>query len=399
MAKIVLTFIGDMMCQMQQIRAVEKAKQDYDVVFGQIRQVFESSDIVIGNLETPIAGRNARYAFEETRFNAPDEFLEGVARAGVGFVSTANNHCMDRGVAGVDATIKKLDALGIGHTGTYLTKEDSVKPCIVEVGGVKIGIVSCTYEMNQGRRTDLLPDNMNWKVDQLAPPKVFNTTLGFAVKRFLKNCIPYAIKAYLKSKSLRGAASNAGGAAVQLDSAPADAIGGESDKSYREKIRAKIKAAKETAELVVVLPHIGGQYNAVPGPFQKWTAQWMAEAGADLIICNHAHTVLPFERLESGAFIAYALGNFSLTPGVGYYRSDCQADNSVVLNIEYDSNKKEFYGKSFYVTLNRLREDGISEIVLASPDEEETKVVVRRFSGHDLVSDPCGKYLLKEVWQ
>ena len=92
MAEVTLTFLGDMMCQMQQIHAVRKAHVEYGVAFDKIRHVLASSDFVVGNLETPVAGAKARYAFEETRFNAPDEFLYSVRNLGVSFVSTANNH-------------------------------------------------------------------------------------------------------------------------------------------------------------------------------------------------------------------------------------------------------------------------------------------------------------------
>ena len=255
MAEVTLTFLGDMMCQMQQIHAVRKAHVEYGVAFDKIHHMLASSDFVVGNLETPVAGAKVRYAFEETRFNAPDEFLDSVRSLGVNFVSTANNHCMDRGVYGIDETIRKLDKLKIGHTGTYLTKEDADAPCVVDVCGVRVGIVSCTFEMNQGRKRDLLPAEFAWKVDQLAPPKVFDTTLSFAAKRFVKNCIPYWLKVQLK-RLKQGHRQNVGG--VLADSAPESAIGCEAHRQYRERIAAKIKRVRQLSDIVVVLPHMGG---------------------------------------------------------------------------------------------------------------------------------------------
>ena len=111
-----------------------------------------------------------------------------------------------------------------------------------------------------------------------------------------------------------------------------------------------------------------------------------------MIICNHAHTTLQTETLDAGAFVAYALGNFSLTPGVGYYRPNCQADNSVVLNIVYDKEKKKIVRKYFYVTVNRLLDNGISEVVSAAPEDDDTRSVVQRFSGREIVSDAEGRY-------
>ena len=50
-------------------------------------------------------------------FNTPDEFADILPDAGFGFVSTANNHCLDRGTAGLYRTLDVLDRVGIGHTG------------------------------------------------------------------------------------------------------------------------------------------------------------------------------------------------------------------------------------------------------------------------------------------
>ena len=52
-----------------------------------------------------------------------------------------------------------------------------------------------------------------------------------------------------------------------------------------------------------------------------------------------------------------------------------------------------FVRKYFYVTVNTLREDGISEVTLAPSESEDTKAVVRRFSGREIESVADGKYI------
>ena len=53
-----------------------------------------------GNLETTFAGAARGYSGYPT-FNSPEELAVALKDIGVDVVSTANNHCMDKGSKGV----------------------------------------------------------------------------------------------------------------------------------------------------------------------------------------------------------------------------------------------------------------------------------------------------------
>jgi poly-gamma-glutamate synthesis protein (capsule biosynthesis protein) len=56
--------------------------------------------------------------------------------------------------------------------------------------------------------------------------------------------------------------------------------------------------------------HWGTEYTHVPDAEQLSLAQELADAGADLIIGNHAHNIQPVEWLNNGKTLCfYALGN------------------------------------------------------------------------------------------
>ena len=74
-------------------------------------------------------------------------------------------------------------------------------------------------------------------------------------------------------------------------------------------IAADIAAAKEVADVVIILPHWGVEYTVAPTNRQRYFARAAAAAGADLIVGNHPHWVQAYEQVE-GTFVAYALGNF-----------------------------------------------------------------------------------------
>lgn len=74
--------------------------------------------------------------------------------------------------------------------------------------------------------------------------------------------------------------------------------------------RADIAAARRAgADLVVVYPHWGVEYRATPTAAQRRLAHALVDAGADLVIGNHAHWAAAMEVYE-GTPIWYALGNF-----------------------------------------------------------------------------------------
>jgi len=61
--------------------------------------------------------------------------------------------------------------------------------------------------------------------------------------------------------------------------------------------------------VVVVYPHWGVEYRATPTAGQRSWAHRMIDAGADLVIGNHAHWAAAME-VYKGRPIWYALGNF-----------------------------------------------------------------------------------------
>ncbi|MDD2627278.1 MAG: CapA family protein [Clostridia bacterium] len=118
---------------------------NFDPVFEKIKYVFEESDLSMINLEVPVAG-NMFPPSNYPNFNSPVELLDGVKNMGVEVVSTANNHALDKGLKGLQETIKNAESKELKVVGTYLT--DDTKPLIIEKNNIKVGIASYTYGTN-----------------------------------------------------------------------------------------------------------------------------------------------------------------------------------------------------------------------------------------------------------
>ena len=75
-------------------------------------------------------------------------------------------------------------------------------------------------------------------------------------------------------------------------------------------VRADVRAARAAgADVVIVFPHWGTEYRATPSASQRRLAHSILDAGADMIIGNHAHWAAAME-VYKGKPIWYALGNF-----------------------------------------------------------------------------------------
>lgn len=74
-------------------------------------------------------------------------------------------------------------------------------------------------------------------------------------------------------------------------------------------IIADIEAAREQADVVIVLAQWGSEYTSVPNWNQFYLAEDMMNAGATLVIGNQAHVVQAVEAFPGGV-VAYGLGNF-----------------------------------------------------------------------------------------
>jgi len=75
-------------------------------------------------------------------------------------------------------------------------------------------------------------------------------------------------------------------------------------------MRADVQAARKAgAQVVIVFPHWGSEYDPTPFAGQQNLARAAIDAGADMVIGNHAHWAGAVEVYE-GKPIWYALGNF-----------------------------------------------------------------------------------------
>lgn len=144
-----LLFVGDLMQHRAQIEAAqtEKGTYDYSNCFTLIKPELKNNDLTIANLEVTFGGKP--YTGYPS-FSAPDEFLYSIHKAGFNVLTTANNHCLDRGRHGMERTLNLLDSLHIAHAGTYRSEKERIQrhPLLIEKRGFRIALLNYTYGTN-----------------------------------------------------------------------------------------------------------------------------------------------------------------------------------------------------------------------------------------------------------
>lgn len=246
-----LAVTGDIMVHSYQYEeAYDRSTGKYDFMhnFTDVKKYFDAADYSIGNFETVLAGEDVGIS-DYPCFNTPDSFLDSLEYSGIDFVTTANNHCMDKGTDGLLRTIDKLDEYGFDHTGTYKDEESRNEVFVKDINGITFAFLSYTYGTNG------IPVKNPWNVNILD----------------------------------------------------------------EELIKSDIEKAKElNPDFIVVLPHMGVEYEIYPREeFKEW-ADFMFNCGADIILASHPHVLQPMEVREitkddgstRNGFIIYSLGNF-----------------------------------------------------------------------------------------
>ncbi len=304
-------------------------REEYDFTdsFAEIVPYLQEGDLVVGNLETTLAGEDMYYTGYPA-FNSPEALAHNLKDAGFDLVFTANNHCLDRGEKGVLRTIEHLEKAGLGFIGTARSQGERDRFLTITQNGITVVFLAYTYGTN-----------------------------GIPVpqgKEYLVNLME------------------------------------------EELIKADIKKARESADLLVVSLHWGHEYQREPDPKQTKLAEKIITWGADLVLGSHPHVLQPIEfvRTKSGreGVIVNSLGNLIADQIYPY------TDSGVIVRLRYSKNESnlslvELTGVPTWI--HRYYKDGrLSFRVLPVAD-----AIHNYEEGKDAYLTPANYNHLKKVWE
>lgn len=256
-----ISAVGDVMVHKAQLTAQHDSSTgtyNFDNNFQYLIPYIEKADLALFNLETTFAG--GTYTGYPA-FNAPESLASSLKNAGFDVAITANNHNMDKGLAGMKRTLEMTRKAGLTTVGTRLEGEKNY--LVVDVKDVKIGIIAYSYETPKVGGTPTINGS------HIAPEAwpLLNTFSYWNLDEDL-----------LKVK------------------------------------QSILDARADGAELVVCYYHWGEEYQRSPNDYQQYIARQTAGFGADIIFASHPHVLQGMEYITletSGKKVPvfYSMGN------------------------------------------------------------------------------------------
>jgi poly-gamma-glutamate capsule biosynthesis protein CapA/YwtB (metallophosphatase superfamily) len=244
---------------------------DPEPYFAPTASHLHAADAVIGHLEF-MHTTDPQPAWDN-RLPAPHpDLLRGLVAGGVTAVSLAGNPAYTYGPPGITDTIDWLDRHDIAHTGAGRSIDEAVEPAIIERGGTTIGLLSYDCIGVEANAATASKPGVAY-VDIITHYEPGRITAG-----------PPQIYTWPEPWSL-------------------------------EAMREEIRALRARVDVVVVALHLGLVHFAAArnefrlADYEPAVARAAVEAGADVVLGNHAH-VLKGVEFYRGKPIFYCLGNF-----------------------------------------------------------------------------------------
>jgi poly-gamma-glutamate synthesis protein (capsule biosynthesis protein) len=141
---------------------------DFTPMLAPLAPVVGAVDLAVCHLETPIAPDGEAYSTFPL-YGVPAEVVTSIAAAGFDRCSTASNHTVDRGIAGIDRTVNVLEAAGLGQSGMARNPAE-IEPHLFEVDGVRISHLSYTF----GYNGLALPPGDEWRSALIDPQRIID---------------------------------------------------------------------------------------------------------------------------------------------------------------------------------------------------------------------------------
>jgi poly-gamma-glutamate capsule biosynthesis protein CapA/YwtB (metallophosphatase superfamily) len=140
---------------------------DFAPLFASVAPAIGAADVAICHMETPLGPAGGPFS-NYPLFSVPPQIAPALARIGYDSCSTASNHTLDQGEAGVVRTLDALDRAGIRHAGSARSAAEAATINLLLVNGVIVAHLAYTFSFNGLVR----PPGADWLANPLDPAVV-----------------------------------------------------------------------------------------------------------------------------------------------------------------------------------------------------------------------------------
>ena len=306
--------VGDIIIR----RPVGEGDAGYQV----LTKVMREADMTYANMEGPIVSEGT---FHGTRSGAPKSVIDELKRMGVRIMTTANNHTLDFGEAGMLETHRLLDAAGIVHAGAGRNLTEAREPRIAATSKgtvAAIGLYSIDSSSNPGRSrySDATENTAGLNPLHVTPFNVVTAEQMQALKRIRDSV--YARRSEVKVPVAPVATNEPAdrlqlfGSMYKVGAKPGN-LTYELDPRDLKNIITSVRTGKQLADFMVVAIHCHQNSFA----FQAYShdnqtpdlltqlAHAVIDNGADVFVAHGVHSLRGVE-IYKGKPIFYGVSNF-----------------------------------------------------------------------------------------
>ncbi|MFE0577389.1 CapA family protein [Streptomyces sp. NPDC058874] len=140
---------------------------DFRPMFSGVKAVVSAADLALCHMET-IYGEEGGPFSGYPAFMSPPQVADGLKDAGYDGCSTASNHTLDDGAAGLRRTLDRFDKVGLGHAGSARTAAEAAAVTTYTAGSATVAHLAYTYDTNGYP----LPDGQPWAVNLMKPDRI-----------------------------------------------------------------------------------------------------------------------------------------------------------------------------------------------------------------------------------
>lgn len=248
---------------------------DPTIPFAHVRERLHAADVVFSNLECCFYEPESERSVEDEGFYAPLKSAEALTFAGIHAVGNANN--VNYGAPAIRSSLKRLDEIGILHTGAGVNSVEARKPAIVERDGVRFGFLQRTsvYWSHGHEATATYPGVAMIKAHTAYRPQIEQ------LRTLTRPGMPPEVVTW-------------------------------ADPTALAQFREDLVALRSQADLVIASHHWGLDHEVLD--YQVQIAHTAIDAGADLVMGHGPHMPLGIEIYQDKP-IFYGVGSFSFETG------------------------------------------------------------------------------------
>ena len=142
--------LGEIVVQQNVLNAARtETSYDFTPMFEYISDVVGNADWTVGDVEGPMDNRPDSAYSGSDPFNTPPQIMLALKSAGVDMLTLANGQTLDMMFEGLQQTIAncKTEGVNMEYIGAFASQEEFETPKVIDVNGINVGFLNYTTSM------------------------------------------------------------------------------------------------------------------------------------------------------------------------------------------------------------------------------------------------------------